>query len=347
MASRPVPPLIILLGASVGVCFQALQIIGKPQEFNSIAKLVAVLPQSMHGENPSYKSPDRSKDGTDFYGTISETLESNHMKDLARERVKALYPELPGGDVEIQAYNVKGTTTFSVVASGAEPRHTKIFLDALLDEFIAFRRTLWEQAKKQPLLGLLQSLGALEKRTEEMQVRMEKARSKAESLPARAEQERLVARLSAFRNQRDDLQLGLKVLAAGEASRPPLEAKALLVDREIQTLEKATGAFEKAAAELRSASEAYALAKSTYETALPKVQQYQNLHGYDCGTDYVAIQERASPAVEYVEDWQLSVTIAAVGGGLLGALVAWLLSTLVPRIGGPPRLSPLSNQSIH
>lgn len=86
----------------------------------------------------------------DFFGTITETLESGVMKRHALERVRALYPDLKDKDVEIhaslQASPIKGPPEFGVQALSEDRRYAKVFLDALLDEFIAFRQSVREKS---------------------------------------------------------------------------------------------------------------------------------------------------------------------------------------------------------
>lgn len=315
-----------VLGASLGVCFQALRITGKPQEFRSMAKLVAAYPR----KDFQYEFSDNN----DFYGTVIETIESADMKRRALERVRALHPELKEIEVQVRVTMTRGSGVFNVLAVGDEPRYTKIFLDALLEEFISFRQSMREQSQNKVVQAFLLGIVNAQKRMEELFAAVEKARSKVESLPARAEQERVVARLSSFRNQWDDLQLELKALPAGEPSRAALEAKAKLVEQEIQALETSIDTFEQAGVEFRTASEKHDQAKLAYQKMFDSVQQFQS--GWSsCQGDYVAIQERASAAAEQVEDWQLPIAIGAGGGGLAGALVGFLISLALSGAPGP------------
>ena len=126
-----------VLGASVGVCVQALRITGKPQEFRSLAKIV------------SARGADKENDAATLavhYDTIIETLESAEIKRRALERVRALNPDLKETDVEIRVAQTKGSAIFNILVTGREPKFTRIYLDALLDEFVAFRRQLQEQS---------------------------------------------------------------------------------------------------------------------------------------------------------------------------------------------------------
>lgn len=208
-----------LLGASVGVCYQALRITGKPQEFRSLAKLVA------GGQIATHDSVQWREQQADFYGTIIETLESAELKRRALERVRALNPGLKDSDVDIRVTQTKGSAIFNVLATGTEPKYIRIFLDALLDEFISFRQAIREQGQGKLLQEFLQAVVAQQKKMEDSMAMLEKVRARVDSLSAKSDLERLVARLNTLRNQRDDLHLELKPMEANDTARAPLEAK--------------------------------------------------------------------------------------------------------------------------
>jgi capsular polysaccharide biosynthesis protein len=104
---------------------------------------------------------------SDFYGTIIETIESAEMIRKARERVHALHPDLKDSDVEIRVAQTKGSAIFNILATGSEPKYTQIFLNSLLDEFIAFRQSIREQAQGKVLSTFLQEVVNKQKVMEE------------------------------------------------------------------------------------------------------------------------------------------------------------------------------------
>ncbi|HRH95198.1 MAG TPA: polysaccharide biosynthesis tyrosine autokinase [Prosthecobacter sp.] len=160
----------LLLTASIGVCVQALRITGRPQEFRSLAKLVAGG-QMVFNDSVTWREQQ-----ADFYGTIIETVESAEMKRRALERVRALNPDVKDSDVEIRVAQTKGSAIFNILATGSEPKYTKIFLDSLLDEFIAFRQSIREQAQGKVLQQFLQEVVAKQKVMEESLERLTKFR---------------------------------------------------------------------------------------------------------------------------------------------------------------------------
>ncbi len=172
----------------------------------------------------------------DIYGTIIEPLESAELKRRALERVRALNPDLREVDVEIRVVQTKGSAIFNILATGTEPKYTRIFLDALLDEFIAFRQSMRERDQGERLRPLTDEVAALQKKLEESISLMEKAKVKVESLEAKAEQERRVVRLVKLRDLRDDMLLELKSLDANDAARSASEAKLASIKQEIEPL---------------------------------------------------------------------------------------------------------------
>lgn len=161
----------LLLTASIGVCVQALRITGRPQEFRSLAKLVA------GGQMIMNDSVSWHEQQADFYGTIIETVESAEMKRRALERVRAMNPDLKDSEVEIRVAQTKGSAIFNILATGSEPKYTKVFLDALLAEFISFRQSIREQAQGKVLQQFLQEVLSKQKLMEDSLDRLTKFRA--------------------------------------------------------------------------------------------------------------------------------------------------------------------------
>ena len=90
------------------------------------------------------KTENRQAWHADFYGTITETLDSGEMKRRALERVRALRPNLEEKDVEIHAAQIPGSAMVRVEALSGSGKYAQVFLDALLDEFFAFRQAVRE-----------------------------------------------------------------------------------------------------------------------------------------------------------------------------------------------------------
>ena len=335
-SSRILPRLIIILGiafigASIGTFLQARRITGRPQEFRSLAKLVA------GGQMVFNNAITWREQQQDFYGTIIETIESAEMKRRAWERVKALNPDLKDSDVDIRVAQTKGSAIFNILATGTEPKYTRIFLDALLDEFISFRQSIREQAQGKVLQQFLQEVVTRQKSMEDSAAKLEQARTRGvDTLSVRSDQERLVVRLNNQRNQRDDLRLKIKSMKDDDAARAPLQTQLEATESEIQEIEKDLARWEPALAELKTLQEKHDADKLAYEKLFNEVEKVQSV--FNMAADYVAIQERATPASENVEDWVLPIAVGAGGGGLMGGLVGLVLSLIIVSSPKPPQI---------
>lgn len=148
---------------------QALRITGKPQSFISLAKLVAGGRMVGGTGAGGVQYQDYIQD---FYGTIIETIESSEMRRRALDRVRALHPDMKETEVEIQVSQNRGSAIFNVRAFGVEPKYTKIFLDSLLDEFVAFRNQIREQQRNKALTTLAEDVVRREKSLQEKQERL-------------------------------------------------------------------------------------------------------------------------------------------------------------------------------
>ncbi|MBB5034324.1 hypothetical protein [Prosthecobacter vanneervenii] len=116
-------------GVLLGLSVQIIQLASMPAEFRSLAKLQAV---SKTSNGPVPDSSGNIKD----YGQIIRDLESREMALRAMRRVKKLMPEAKERDVDIRVAMTRGSAVFNVLATSDEPQYTRIFLNALLDEFI-------------------------------------------------------------------------------------------------------------------------------------------------------------------------------------------------------------------
>jgi hypothetical protein len=130
-----------VLGASAGVCWQALRITGRPQEFCSMAKVLAG-PSMTSGY---YSSVEHTKALAPLFEAIVKALESSDLEQRAAKRVGVLHPEPTSHDVKTQISHTTGSHIFLIQTIGSDPKYVRIYLDALLDEFIADSQPLQEQ----------------------------------------------------------------------------------------------------------------------------------------------------------------------------------------------------------
>lgn len=136
----------IACGAALGMLYQAFQLL-TPPHFQCAAKLVA-SPTFMAFKPEDNGISDRDPSMvTTYVATLVETLESPELQHRARKRIRALSPELAESDVHIRAEQSKGAAIFNVAASGSDGVYARAYLNALLDEFIAFRQAVRSQSQ--------------------------------------------------------------------------------------------------------------------------------------------------------------------------------------------------------
>ena len=187
------------------------------------------------------------------------------------------------------------------------------------------------------LQQFLQEVVSKQKSMEDSLEKFAKARAGGgDTLSVRSDLERLVPRLNSQRNQRDDLRLKIKSMKNDDAARAPFQTELEAIESEIQDIEKDLDRRESAIAQLKTLQEKLEVDKHAYEKLFEQVEKMQSV--FNSASDYVAIQERATPASENVEDWVLPVAVGACGGGFLAGLVGFALSLLILRSPKPPQI---------
>jgi len=135
----------LLLTVAIAICYEALDITGQATRYIALGKIVAgirVDPQG--GGNNQIVDQDRMQN--EFYGTQIEILESGELKKRALDRVRGLHPELKEVTVDIRVTQTKGSAILKIAALGDEPKYTRVYLDALLDDYIAMRQEMLERS---------------------------------------------------------------------------------------------------------------------------------------------------------------------------------------------------------
>lgn len=124
----------VMAGMVVGAIVQTARVALAPQLFASTAKLTVL-------DHPPSERACWPDERFSFAKIVAETLQSPDMDSRARERMQALQPELKACEVETRVSPI-APDLFQVTAAGPEPIYTRQHLDALLDEFLAFRREM-------------------------------------------------------------------------------------------------------------------------------------------------------------------------------------------------------------
>jgi len=154
----------LLLTAAIAICVQALRITGRATEFVAMGKVLV-------GASTVNAKPDQpvvqQQQTPDIYGTQIEILESGELRRRALERVRSMNPELREVDVEIRVTQTKGSSILNVAAVGEDGKYTRIFLSALLDEYVAFRKEMIEKSLGSAMNKVIEEVLSREKQVKE------------------------------------------------------------------------------------------------------------------------------------------------------------------------------------
>lgn len=147
---------IFLVAISLGIIIQAYRELMHDPRFVSEARMIVsgrvVLP-----EGAIY-----SEELSNFFGTQIELMESSSVQQRARNRVLAHNPELEFVEVLLSAYLLPDTSIFILAAVGPEPVYTQKYLEAVLQEYINFRREMRSHTSESSLLAIASQIVTLE-----------------------------------------------------------------------------------------------------------------------------------------------------------------------------------------
>jgi hypothetical protein len=312
--------------AVVAVILQSLQITGKKTQYYALGRIVAgqispSLPNQGDGEvGELSKTPD-------FYGTQMELLESGAIRVRALERMRKVHPDQTEIDVQIRVSRTNGSSILNVAAVGEEPKYTRQFLDALLDEFFSFKKDMSDKAIGQRMNIVIESVLAAEKDLKEATNALASFERAGDPILIKAEHERLVKELLALRSE-------LEELSRKSADVPQIEALKL----RIETIDKARiHNWERMIGHelLRKDLEKHQRSYDEWKERMVSLDRSAK-----AAPDSLMIMERPNAAVEQVPDLWSPLIIAGATGFGVGVLLMLVIASLVAAFRGPDAVSP-------
>lgn len=146
-----------LLTTAIGLGLQAWLVLSAPPKYQSNGRLM------VSGKIALPDGAIYSEEAANFFGTQLELLQSGEVARRADARVTALNPNLEKVPVDLFANIIPKTSIFQVSAQGLQPQQTKAYLDAVMDEFIAYRRSLRSDKSDVTLSAITDQVVDLEK----------------------------------------------------------------------------------------------------------------------------------------------------------------------------------------
>ena len=140
------------LTTSIALCLVAFYVLSRPPAYFSQASLwvsgkVKLSEGTLYSEELQF-----------FSGTQIELLQSENLQARAANRVTTLKPELKSVPVKLTVRQTPRTTIIVVETSGPEPAYTQAFLEALVDEYFAYRKEIRAASSDDTLSSLTREL---------------------------------------------------------------------------------------------------------------------------------------------------------------------------------------------
>jgi capsular exopolysaccharide synthesis family protein len=121
------------LTVSLAMAYSARTMMNRPVSFESVGKMkVSPLVNTKEAAIVSEES-------TTFFGNQKEILESSVVRQRAQSRVQLENPTVLGS-ADIVVLQNRNTSIFTIVGNGSDPKYTQLYVNALMNEFISFKR---------------------------------------------------------------------------------------------------------------------------------------------------------------------------------------------------------------
>lgn len=125
---------LLVLGALVGAVWSYVRVVREPVAFSSGARMFVSGRVNVPEASSAY-----SEELANYLGTQTEIMRSQEVQARARQRVELERPGLKG-DARLDIRVVPQTAIFSLSATSGNGDYARVFLDALMQEFIQFKR---------------------------------------------------------------------------------------------------------------------------------------------------------------------------------------------------------------
>ena len=231
----------LLLCISIGVCVQAYRVSTEPVDYTSYAKLAAGGRVNV-GNVPMLREQTYSQD---FFGTQIEILQSSEVRRRALDRMSSLHPDLEQSRVRVTVNQARGSSILNVSANGEDPLYTQRYLDALLQEYIIFRRDMREASGSMTLNKIAEQLVRFERNLNQEEEILEEFLRENSLLVINEGQNTAAQYLAGLASERSQLQRELELLkmldVEQDIERREQEARAQLADAQAPPQEDDNG----------------------------------------------------------------------------------------------------------
>ncbi|GAB4270958.1 MAG TPA: hypothetical protein DIU37_01990 [Opitutae bacterium] len=151
---------VFLITISLGVAFQTYDVLITPPSYVSYSQMI-VSGRIALPEGAIY-----SEELSNFFGTQMSLMQSHRVKERARLRVRAMQPELDPCVVRVSVSQSPDASIFILSAVGEKPEYTQAYLNALMNEYLSFKREMRSETADRTFLAITEEMMDLQKEIE-------------------------------------------------------------------------------------------------------------------------------------------------------------------------------------
>lgn len=221
---------VFLLTITMGTSYQAYKEIQREPVYQSRAKMIVdgqivLADKSAAQYNEVYAN---------FYGTQVQLMTSSLVKKKAADRVRALHPEYKPCHVTVSVSQSKNANIFNLTAWGTQQNYTQAYLDALMYEYLNFKRDRRESKAKDTFYSLQENLLDYQRQIDELEEQKLDFQRRNNIIFIQEQGNTAGAQLANLKNRQSELKTQLRLLEEINLDRfveeglPPGDEQALI-----------------------------------------------------------------------------------------------------------------------
>ncbi|MFO1499934.1 MAG: polysaccharide biosynthesis tyrosine autokinase [Verrucomicrobiota bacterium] len=160
-----VPVLTLAVALSAAAVLVTLQ----PPAFKSKARLLVTGKMNIKDNATTW-----TEELQFFFGTQVELLQSDKIEDAAKVRVQTMNPNLAPSPVALRVSQTPKSAMFVLEAKGSEPAYTQAYLNAVIDEYLTYKKQVRAGSSDETLTSLSEQVFQHEKELKAEQEKLTK-----------------------------------------------------------------------------------------------------------------------------------------------------------------------------
>ncbi len=143
---------VYLIAISLGIGLQAYR------EANRQPTYVSYAQMDVRGRIALPEGAVYSEEISNFFGTQMSLMQSGRVQQRAKDRVRALRPDLAATPVEISVAQSPNASIFLLSARGTQAEYTQVYLDAVMHEYLNLKRERRSQTAESTFISIMEKV---------------------------------------------------------------------------------------------------------------------------------------------------------------------------------------------